>query len=279
MNISIELNETQINELYNSLSDFLVPDNNQYIRYRFKTSDTTISVYTSNKVVFQGDSAKIYSQAFTNIKAYDHAGSDEVGTGDYFGPVVVCGCIVKATDFDLLYQLKVNDSKKITDDKIREIAPTLIKNITHSTLILDNKKYNFVHQTNNMNAIKAKLHNQAYINLRKKESLPKTIIIDQFTPEKSYYNYLKDEDLVIDKIHFETKAESKYLAVAVASIIARYAFLDYFDKMSLKYEFPFKKGAGDAVDLQIVEFAKKYGKEKLNEVAKVHFKNSSVLDK
>lgn len=279
MTISITLSDEQISQLYNSFKEYQIADKNEYIKYRFKTSDTSISVYTSNKVVFQGDSAEIYALTFKNVKSYDHAGSDEVGTGDYFGPVIVCGCICKASDFEYLEKLKINDSKKILDEKIRELAPLLMDRLVHTILILDNRKYNEINKTNNLNKIKARLHNQAYINLSKKDNLPEKLIIDQFTPKDLYFKYLNEETTIIREVHLETKAESKYLAVAAASIIARYQFLLYFDKLSLKYNFDFPKGAGSLVDNKIIEFANKYGKEALNDVAKLHFKNTGVLDK
>lgn len=76
-----------------------------------------------------------------------------------------------------------------------------------------------------MVAIKSRLHNQAYVHLRRKlGSLPSLCIIDQFVQAKSYYRYLHDVEEVVHTIHFETKAENKYLSVAAGSIIARYAF-------------------------------------------------------
>ena len=55
-------------------------------------------------------------------------GSDEVGTGDYFGPIVVTAAYVKKEDIPFLEELGVKDSKKMTDDKILEVVPKL-KNI------------------------------------------------------------------------------------------------------------------------------------------------------
>lgn len=75
-------------------------------------------------------------------------------------------------------------------------------------------------------------------------------------------------------IHFETKAENKYLSVAAGSIIARYAFLQAFDAMCQHYEFPFVKGAGSKVDQAIRAFVKQYGKAELANVGKLHFANT-----
>ena len=145
----------------------------------------------------------------------------------------------------------------------------------HSLLILDNETYNRIHPDHNMVAIKCKLHNQAFVHLRHKlKALPKHIIIDQFVKKESYYRYLKQEAEVIEGIHFETKAENKYMAVAAASVIARYAFLMRFEAMCQAYNFPFLKGASAKVDQNIVDFVQRYGQASLTKVAKLHFANT-----
>lgn len=252
-----------------------------YAIFQYKTSDCTITAYESGKVVFQGEGASFYventSSTKTNI-TYPQYGSDEVGTGDFFGPVVVCATQVTQEDLELIQSLKVMDSKVLSDDEIEKIAPKLMQQIIYSSLIVTNEKYNEVHKTHNMNAIKAKLHNQAFLHLEKKvkHSLS-NIIIDQFTPEKNYYSYLKMEPSVIGGIHFETKAENKYLSVACASIIARYIFVQKFKELSEYYQFSFPKGAGNIVDEAGFEFVKKYGWNELNKVSKTHFKNSEKI--
>ena len=83
-----------------------------------------------------------------------------------------------------IQKLNIQDSKAIDDTTIRTLAPTLIKQLPHSLLILDNAKYNQIHATNNMVAMKAKLHNQAYVHLKHKlGSLPSFCVVDQ-TPFK-----------------------------------------------------------------------------------------------
>ena len=245
--------------------------------YQIKTSDTTITAYNSGKVVFQGNGADFYDDINpkqNNKNIFPQCGSDEVGTGDFFGPVVVCATCVKEEDTKFLRDLKAGDSKGLSDETIKKIAPLLMNKLTYSLLILDNKKYNQIHLTNNMNAIKAKLHNQALLLLRDKLTIDiNQTIIDQFTPPKSYFNYLKNENRILKDITFETKAENKYLSVACASIIARYAFLIKMEEMNNLYHFDFLKGASDAVDKCALKFANTYGLDKLNEVSKIHFKN------
>ena len=213
----------------------------------------------------------------TTTSRYPQAGSDEVGTGDYFGPVCVCASYITKDDVDFLVKLGVRDSKQMSDADMLKIGPLLMERIPHSLLIVPPQKYNQVHESNNLNAIKAKLHNQAYINLAKKIELPSFKIIDQFTPETSYYRYLKNEPQIIRGIHFETKAEDKYLSVAVGSIISRYGFLKTWEEIEQKYNITLPKGSGDKVDIVAQTFVERYGFERLGEIAKLHFKNTEKI--
>ena len=126
--------------------------------------------------------------------------------------------------------------------------------------------------------IKSKLHNQAYVNLTNKGfSLPDFKVVDQFVREKTYYGYVQYEPVVIRGLHFETKAENRYIAVATASILARYAFLKHWDGMEEQFDFSFPKGAGANVDKAAELFVRQYGMAALRKVAKLHFKNTKKL--
>lgn len=283
---SLKLTSSQEDTLFKTWKEKAVKPP-QYAKWALKCENCNITCYTSGKTVFQGKDAYIYASPFLSEEQiidnqlsndiFPQAGSDEVGTGDYFGPVVVCGCIVTSETNDILKKLGVRDSKQLKDEDILKIGPTILKNVPHSILIVNNEKYNEVHQTNNLNEIKSKLHNQVYVHLRRKYGLPEFKIIDQFTPESSYYRYLKNEPLVISGIHFETKAEDKYPSVAAASVLARYTFLKEWEKMEKKYDMTFQKGAGSKVDTCAKEFINKYGKDELSKVAKLHFKNTEKL--
>lgn len=265
-----------------------------YAIYRIKTSECTITAYASGKVTFQGKEAAFYAEncagemkekkekkaisAPSLAISYPQCGSDEVGTGDYFGPVVVCAACVEEKDLNTLSSLQIQDSKQLKDEHILQIAPILMETLTYSVLVLENAKYNHVHETNNIEAIKAKLHNQAFVHLKNKMQHPcDNIIIDQFAPPERYYRYLQEEKEVIRNIHFETKAENKYIAVACGAIIARYTFLKALEAMGEKYDFDFPKGAGKHVDEAGVLFVEKFGMQALHKVSKFHFKNTQKI--
>ncbi len=276
---SIKLDDEKIAKLKETFQDYIQKSPNEYVDTFIQKEDLTITIYQSKKVVFQGNDAFFYAQAFIDSKPSRQAGSDEVGNGDVFGPVCVCASIVEAEDHDYITRMNITDSKALNDGYIRQIGPELIRRFKHSLLILDNKTYNHVHETNNLNAIKAKMHNKAYLNLLDKGyDIPKLAYVDQFCSIENYFDYLSDEPKVYRDLIFETKAEEKYPAVAVGSIISRYAFLEYMDKMSEKYHISFHRGSSDteAIDKDIQLFVSKYGKNELNNVAKMHFKN---LDK
>ena len=284
--ITLKLKSIQEEQLFNTFSEFQTTPP-QYAKWQLKPENCVITCYISGKTVFQGKDANVYAAAFMQVQdeipntattnQYPQAGSDEVGTGDYFGPVCVCASYVTHDDVDFLIKLGVRDSKQMSDADMLKIGPLLMERIPHSLLIVPPQKYNRVHESNNLNAIKAKLHNQAYINLAKKIELPSFKIIDQFTPETSYYRYLKNEPQIIRGIHFETKAEDKYLSVAVGSIISRYGFLKTWEEMEKKYNMTLPKGSGDKVDIVAQAFVERYGLERLGEIAKLHFKNTEKI--
>ena len=284
--ITLKLKSIQEEQLFKTFSEFQTTPP-QYAKWQLKPENCVITCYTSGKTVFQGKDANVYAAAFmqgqdeipntATTNQYPQAGSDEVGTGDYFGPVCVCASYVTQDNVDFLIKLGVRDSKQMSDTDMLKIGPLLMERIPHSLLIVPPQKYNRVHESNNLNAIKAKLHNQAYINLAKKIELPSFKIIDQFTPETSYYRYLKNEPQIVRGIHFETKAEDKYLSVAVGSIISRYGFLKTWEEMEKKYNMTLPKGSGDKVDIVAQAFVERYGLERLGEIAKLHFKNTEKI--
>jgi ribonuclease HIII len=103
------------------------------------------------------------------------------------------------------------------------------------------------------------------------------IIVDEFAREQKYYDYIKECPNIQKGITFMTKAEDKCLSVACASIISRYLFIQEFDKLSDSLHIPLPKGAGSEVDKIGQEIVEKYGEEKLKEVAKLNFMNTSRI--
>lgn len=297
MNVVIKVNdeikEKMIEYYKDKMRDKVIP----YVVFQAQEEDTVITLYESGKCMFQGTSADVdaamWGTALENTKQrqeekkkedekYFNAsavGSDEVGTGDYFGPIVVTACFVPKEDIEFLKSLGVGDSKKIEDDKILKIAPQIAKRVKYKSVILTNKEYNEKYNKDvNMNKIKAIMHNKVLYQLIQEEK-PKFnyIIVDEFAREARYYEYLSDQPAIQKGITFLTKAEDKNLAVGCASIISRYLFLKEFDKMCDAIHIPLPKGAGKDVDEIGEEVVEKFGEEKLQEIAKVNFKNTDRI--
>ena len=297
MNVVIKVNDEIKNKMIEYYKDKKRDKVIPYVVFQAQDEDTVITMYESGKVMFQGTSADVdaamWGVALENTeekkeekkkinKMYYNAsavGSDEVGTGDYFGPIVVTACFVDKKDLEALEKLGVGDSKKIDDSKILKIAPEIAKIVKYKSVILTNKEYNEKYTKDiNMNKIKAILHNRVLYSLVNEEK-PKYeyIIVDEFARENRYYEYLNGQPAVQRGITFLTKAEDISPAVGCASIISRYIFLKEFDKLCDSIHIPLPKGAGKDVDTVGEEVVEKYGKEKLNEIAKVNFKNTDRI--
>ena len=297
MNIVIKVNEETKQKMIEYYKDKVRDKKIPYAIFQAQEEDTVITLYESGKAMFQGTSADVDAAMWgtvqqntkesqeeekkKNTKYHNcsSVGSDEVGTGDYFGPIVVTAAYVKKEDVERLEKLGVGDSKKITDDKIKKITPELIKIVKYRSMIVTNKEYNEKYTKElNMNKIKAILHNKVLYQLINEEK-PNIdyIVVDEFARENRYYEYLNGIPNIQRNITFMTKAEDKNLAVASASIISRYIFLKEFDKLSDSIHIPLPKGAGHDVDKIGEEIVEKYGEEKLQEIAKVNFKNTDRI--
>ena len=297
MNVVIKVNDevkSKMIEYYkDKVRDKVIP----YVVFQAQEEDTVITLYESGKCMFQGTSADVDAAMWGTIldntkekkeeqkkadqKYYNCSavGSDEVGTGDYFGPIVVTACFVPKEEISFLEGLGVGDSKKIDDNKILKIAPEIAKRIKYRSVILSNKEYNEKYTKDvNMNKIKAIMHNRVLYQLMHEEK-PNIdyIIVDEFAREARYYEYLNGISAIQRNITFMTKAEDKNLAVACGSIISRYLFLKEFDKICDEIHIPLPKGAGKDVDSIGEEVVEKYGKDKLKEIAKFNFKNTDRI--
>ena len=279
-----------------------------YSIFQVKDYDCVITLYESGKLMFQGIGADIEASYWMEeerilnkrdlqselkaeqdkkdkkaeelnddrFKNISTIGSDEVGTGDYFGPIIVTASFVDIKKKSFLYELGVRDSKKITDEKIIAIAPTLIKEFPHVTYILNPSDYNRLGITN-MNKVKAILHNKVLYALKEKNYNYDKIVVDQFCYPVKYYEHIKTTPNKVTNITFTTHAEDKCLSVAVSSIISRYIFIKEMEKLTKEMNINIPKGAGANVDEVGVKIVKQYGINKLNELAKLNFKNTEKI--
>lgn len=274
-----------------------------YAIFQADTGDTIVTLYESGKAMFQGVSADIEAGMWESIgkdkENIDYfidreevkekkeettipidissVGSDEVGTGDYYGPIVVTASYVNKDDIPFLTELGVKDSKKLSDEQILKIVPKIIKKIKYKTIMLSNKEYNKNYGKDmNMNKIKAVLHNKVLTEMVKDNEYD-YIVVDQFEPESSYYKHLSEVPSPLKGITFITKAEDKCLSVACSSLISRYIFVKEIDKLGDKYGIFLPKGANYYVEDVGIKLVEKYGVNVLKEVAKLNFSNTDRI--
>lgn len=295
-------NETKklMNDFYKDTKRDKTPP---YAIFQADTGDTIVTLYESGKAMFQGVSADIEAGMWESIgkdkENIDYfidreevkekkeettipidissVGSDEVGTGDYYGPIVVTASYVNKDDIPFLTELEVKDSKKLSDEQILKIVPKIIKKIKYKTIMLSNKEYNKNYGKDmNMNKIKAVLHNKVLTEMVKDNEYD-YIVVDQFEPESSYYKHLSEVPSPLKGITFITKAEDKCLSVACSSLISRYIFVKEIDKLGDKYGIFLPKGANYYVEDVGIKLVEKYGVNVLKEVAKLNFSNTDRI--
>ena len=293
-NVTITVPSTLVEVMRDYYKDSLVNSQGEYVDFQANLNGIIITAYLSKKenrkVTFFGDNALLEAKVWdleVEIKEKketvkegwlffgDQIGSDEVGVGDFLGPMIVVAAFVKQSDINKLIALGIHDSKKMTDKKILEVGPEIVKQFKFSKLTLSNEKYNeMLEKGENLNSMKAKMHNRALYNLVNKHPEVVGVYVDQFVPKEKFYEYLNDPDeRVVRDISFMTKGESIYPSVAAASIIARYAFLLEMETLNEKYDVKIPFGAGSKVNEFAKDFIARYGILEFNKIAKKNFAN------
>ncbi|WP_338984590.1 ribonuclease HIII [Spiroplasma endosymbiont of Diplazon laetatorius] len=288
-----KVSENIIEKIVEDNKNFLSTSKNPSIKYLFRLPQgLVVNIYTTNTILLQGDEIELFANKYglkmenkvtnsiSNQKiALPNIGCDEVGVGDFFGPLVTC-CVYIDKDFEVNYPSlasQITDSKKINDFKIIDLFDQLKDKITWEVYVLENSKYNKAYDIyRNTHTLKAICHNQALKRIfRNNPELEKTqIIMDQFVDERNYYKYLADQEIIIKNIYFETKAEAKYISVACASIIARYHFLKEIEKLENEYDVKLPLGANNHVKALVNQYKSEKPQE-IDKFTKMHF-NSKI---
>lgn len=272
-----------------------------YTQFIAKKNGTTITAYTSGKILFQGSQAEEEARRWQaldttpeakkvtaskdlpqNLAEKSFIGSDEVGNGSYFGPLIVCAVYASTENLPKLKQLGVKDSKMLTDHDISTLAPKIKEIVPFKLLEVTPKKYNEIQPKYNAVHMKVALHNQAIQLLLQQIApvKPEGILIDQFTPEGNYRKYLKGEKApVTDHLYFVTKGEQYHLAVAAASILCRAQFLESLKTGSKEVGMTLPSGAGTKSDQIAARLLQQGGLPLLEQHAKLHFANTKKAQK
>lgn len=290
--VSIQLNNQEsanFEKILSSENWFRSDVNNEYVALRMKNNAGSVcTLYKSNKLVFQGneDFTKVLmllkktSNTKKDINIEPHIGVDEVGKGDYFGPLVVVGCFVDKKFLEKISVLGITDSKKLSDKKILNIYEKLKDYEYYYPSVVSPEEYSrLVKETGNVAILLARQHSKVIEmgleDLKSKNIKCEKVVIDQFSNSKSR---VKDELGALGKqinfIQFH-KGESD-IAVACASVLARGIFLNEMERMKDEYYFNFPKGASNVIP-QARDFVEIHGVDELKKVAKVSFKTTSKV--
>jgi len=204
-----------------------------------------------------------------------HIGTDESGKGDFFGPLVIAGFFLPEGQEEVLRELGVKDCKRLSDNRVMEIAGQLRKGYVHSVVAIGPERYNELYgRLKNLNRLLAWGHARVMENILEKVNCTEALT-DQFGDEKFVKQALLKKGKNINLVQ-RTKAEED-LAVAAASILARAEFLYRLGKLSEEIGAELPKGASSLVEEAAVKLVKQSGPEVLARVAKVHFKTTEKV--
>ncbi len=259
-----------------------------YAQYAYRTEDINLVAYKSGKVVIQGKKTQAFVKYVLEpeithefklgLERFDHpewfiahAGMDESGKGDLFGPLVTA-CVIAgdaAVDFWLKNGLK--ESKQIANDARLFQMEALVKKpagVVIEVACMSMEKYNQLYpQFGNLNNLLAWLHAKALENALKQRFVP-TGVLDQFTKQKLVQKYLHVEGFSLDQhVHAEEDP-----VVAAASIVARAEYVRRLNQLSEKADIKLPKGSGVQAKDTLRSFIAKYGYDTLNSFVKMHFK-------
>lgn len=267
--------------------------------FHAKMPGVTVTGYRTGKVLFQGKLAAQEAARWrgtpvlessqhkhtgrstnlpTGFSSWSVLGSDEVGTGSYFGPLTTAAVFVTHEQVAKLQNMGVQDSKKLTDPTIIKLAKQIMQLCPYHVVNLDPKDYNRLIKKYNQAQLKALCHNLVLGKVVHKiqPQRPQAILIDQFVRPETYYRYLNGQPEIINQdVYFREKGESYHVAVAAASIVARYYSLQSMDQLSQTAGLTLPIGAGQKVDQVAVKLVQK-GFD-LGDFAKLHFANTQKI--
>lgn len=198
-------------------------------------------------------------------------GIDESGKGDFFGPLVVAGCLACDDDLALLKELGVRDSKKIAEKKLLSIDEHLRSRMIHQVVVFPPEEYNREYdRIRNLNKLLAMGHARAIAGVLEQAEADMAVS-DKFGKDERLETALSDIGCPVT-IKQVIRGEA-VPQVAAASIIARAEFVRRMLELSEKYGVTIPKGASGAVDAVGRKLVSRFGPDELPRLAKVHFKN------
>jgi ribonuclease HIII len=204
-------------------------------------------------------------------------GCDESGKGDYFGPLVTAAFALGEGEAEALRSLGVADSKSLGDATIERIAGALERRGRHVLEVLMPREYNpRYEQVRNVNVLLSEMHGRCIRRLHDRLDPPAiAVIVDRFARDTVV---LEREARLPAGCRLVTRPRGEAdPAVAAASILARAAFVRGLRELEHEFGTRLPPGAGSPVLVAGRAFVRDFGRERLADVAKVHFATSHQL--
>lgn len=267
-----------------------------YARFAFRNDAAKVNVtgYESRKLVVAGKGTEEFVSMIlepeitgTARLGYDevlhpdwfetHAGCDESGKGDFFGPLIAATVIGSKSMIEAWRAAGAQDSKKITESRILELDK-IIRNTPGVVVKLiqarDMRQYNSLMGTRfrSQNQILAFQHARALQEALAEKPAPWGLL-DQFTEDPLVQRELTKLGVTGFELRMRTKAEEDPV-VAAASIVARAEFVRQMHALSKRFGEKLQKGASAAVKIQAHEIIKRFGADALRDFAKLHFRTA-----
>ena len=265
----------------------------KYTHFASSGRDVSVTVYTNGKLLVQGKGTAdfvhyyVEPQLIKEIKfGYEHLvdedisieeriGVDESGKGDYFGPLVIAGVHADASGVKILHELKVRDSKTLSDARALKLAPIITSKLKTKVVIVGPEKYNMLYDSmGNLNRILAWGHARVIENVLSEVPCRK-VILDQFGSESLVQSALmkKGRSIELEQMH----GAERDIVVAAASVVARAKFLSRLKRLGQMFNIDLPKGASQQVIEQGRKFIEQRGIQQLTKVAKLHFKTTQSI--
>lgn len=262
----------------------------EYAQFAFKGNKVNVVGYRSGKLVAQGKDTEDFvvntlepevlgEARFGYDEVYHpewfelHAGMDESGKGDLFGPVVTACVIADKPQIDVWVKEGIRDSKTITDSRIIKLDKIIrgTKGVAVETCFCGMRKYNELMSKPraNLNLLLAWQHARSLTAALARKRAPWGML-DQFSKQDLVGRYFKDKSF---DLRMQTKAEADPV-VAAASVVARAEYVRYMADLSKKFGDTLIKGASAKAKAQAREILDKFGPEELGAFAKLHFRTS-----
>jgi ribonuclease HIII len=266
-----------------------------YSRFAFRADHLKVNVtaYTSGKVVVAGKGTEDFVRdilepevtgearlGYEEVNHPDwfeaHAGLDESGKGDFFGPVIAATVIADRPAIEAWIQAGVKDSKKIAEPQILRLDAIIraTKGVAVRTCFCGMPKYNELmgRPGANLNRLLAWQHATALEQALGERRVPWGLL-DQFSEQPLVQRELTRKGVKDFELRMRTKAEEDPV-VAAASVVARAEFVRQMRALSDRLGEPLQKGAGSGVKTQATAIIARLGARALGDFAKLHFRTA-----